>query len=102
MYRGKGKSQTQDPPSKNRGRGTLRRIDSHAEGLRERKKDYSNALARRPHRTIKDEAMIEVPTVRKPTVTRVSCQGNPLRPAAVMGERAAVPNTAASKVTNQL
>jgi hypothetical protein len=48
-----------------------------------------------------EEATITTPTLIKPAVIRVSCQGCPLCPTAVIGERAAVPKTAASVVTNQ-
>jgi hypothetical protein len=62
---------------------------------------HCNALARRPQRTSTEEATITMPTLMKPTVTRLSCQGCPLWPAAVIGERAAVPKAAASVVISQ-
>jgi hypothetical protein len=40
-------------------------------------------------------------TLRNPTVTRVSCHGCPLCPAAEIGESAAVPKIAASVVVSQ-
>jgi len=62
---------------------------------------HCDALDRRPQRTSPEQTTITTPTLMKPVVTRLSCQGWPLRPAAVIGDRAAVPKTAASAVTNQ-
>src|SRR5262249_24822865 len=56
---------------------------------------------RRPQRTSTEAAMIERLTVKNPAVTRFSCQGCPLWPAAEIGDFAAVPKTAASVVVSQ-
>lgn len=45
--------------------------------------------------------MIVSPTDMKPNVTKLSCQGCALKPAAVIGDRAAVPKIAAKVVTSQ-
>src|SRR5260370_30855419 len=50
---------------------------------------HASALARTPHRTSTEEATIAMPTVRNPSVTRLSCHGCPLSPAPVIGERSA-------------
>ena len=42
-----------------------------------------------------------IPTVTKSTVTKPSCHRCPLRPAAVIGDIAAVPRIAVSNVTTQ-
>src|SRR5262249_54091561 len=59
------------------------------------------ARARRPQRTSAEAAMIERLTVKNPAVTRFSCQGCPVWPAAEIGDFAAVPKTAASVVVSQ-
>src|SRR5207244_10075304 len=63
--------------------------------------DHETAVRRNPHRTRTEAAMIAIPTVMKPTVTTVSCQGRAPWPP-VIGERVAAPNIAASVVTAQL
>lgn len=60
------------------------------------------ALARSPQSTVKEAAMMAMPTLMNPAVIRDSCQAGAVRPAAVTGESAAVPKIAASVVTNQL
>src|SRR5215469_9872290 len=62
---------------------------------------HCNALALRPQRTSSEQATITPPTLTKPTVTTISCQGWPLWPTPVIGDRAAVPKIAASVVTSQ-
>jgi len=42
-----------------------------------------------------------IPTLMNPHVTRASCQGGAARPAAVMGDIAAVPRIAATVVMTQ-
>src|SRR5258708_33942575 len=62
---------------------------------------HETAVRRNPQRTRTEAAMIAIPTVVKPPVTSVSCQGRAPRPP-VIGERLAAPTTAASVVTAQL
>src|ERR1035438_6113068 len=63
--------------------------------------DHLTTPLRRPQRTRADAKTMTIPTDMKPAVTRDSCQGSPLWPTPVIGERAAVPKIAASRVTNQ-
>ncbi len=69
--------------------------------VRRRERSHDNDLARSPQRTRTDARTIATPTERNPSNTVVSCHGLPLCPAAVIGERTAVPKTAAIDVTNQ-
>jgi hypothetical protein len=59
-------------------------------------------LGQNPTSIVTETATIATPTVRNPTVTRPSCHGNPVWPAPVIGERAAVPKIAARVVNTQL
>src|SRR5215831_2398683 len=60
-----------------------------------------DAFARSPQRTRTVAATIEMLTLRNPAVSRVSCQGFPLCPAAVIGDAAAVPKAAPRRVVSQ-
>ena len=62
---------------------------------------HDAAARRRPQRTSTEQPMIVSPTDMKPNVTKLSCQGCALKPAAVIGDRAAVPKIAAKVVTSQ-
>jgi len=64
--------------------------------------DYCTAARRKPQRMGMDAVIIAIPTLTKPSVTTLSCHGCALRPAAVIGDIAAVPKIAASMVTAQL
>jgi hypothetical protein len=54
-----------------------------------------------PQSTSTDVNTIAIPTLMNPAITKLSCHGCALRPGAVIGDRAPVPNTAASDVTTQ-
>ena len=64
--------------------------------------DHETAARRNPHRIRTEAAIIAIPTVMKPNVTTVSCQGRALWPAPVIGERLAAPIPAANVVMAQL
>jgi len=54
------------------------------------------SFPRKPQRSTAQQTIAR-PMLRKPAVTMFSCQGNPVCPAPVTGERLAVPRTAASQ-----
>lgn len=64
--------------------------------------DHCAAARRKPQRMRMEAAIMAIPTLMKPNVTRLSCHGCALRPAAVIGDIAAVPRIAARRVTAQL
>ena len=63
--------------------------------------DKDIGVRRNRERTRIEAATMVIPTVTKPTVTKPSCHRCPLRPAAVIGDIAAVPRIAVSNVTTQ-
>src|SRR5450432_1750383 len=83
--------------------GTLQRFDNGlwTIGLAVHNR-ASFALPRNPHKSTSDATRMASPIKTKPAVTSVSCHSAARCPAAVIGDNAAVPNTAAVVVTAQL